>query len=116
MGELKTKYNSAQKAVGTFEEIFDEEYSVIVRDAAIQRFEYSYETIWKLIKRYLQENEGVVANSPKSVFREALSNNILSVEEAELALVMTDDRIGPRILIKKTLPKKFLRNCLNIVS
>ncbi len=92
MGELKKKYTSAKKALDTFEDIFGEKYSLIVRDAAIQRFEYTFEVVWKVLKVYLKEKEGVIANSPKSVFREALQNKLLTVEEVELALVMTDDR------------------------
>jgi nucleotidyltransferase substrate binding protein (TIGR01987 family) len=65
---------------------------ILVRDAAIQRFEYTFETTWKVLKVYLKEREGIIANSPKSVFREALSVGILDANHTELALEMTDDR------------------------
>ncbi|MBY0554752.1 nucleotidyltransferase substrate binding protein [bacterium] len=39
------------------------------RDGTIQRFEYSYEIIWKLAQRILKDNE-VTAETPKAVFRE----------------------------------------------
>ena len=80
MGELRKKYKSASRALGTLGEVLNEEYSLIVRDAAIQRFEYTYETVWKTIKVYLREDEGIVANPPKSVFREALTTRLLSDE------------------------------------
>ncbi len=44
----------------------------IVRDAAIQRFEYTYEIAWKLIQRWLKKNvgaEAVDALSKKDLFR-----------------------------------------------
>lgn len=43
--------------------------SDLERDGTIQRFEYSYELIWKLASRILKENE-IEAEVPKAVFRE----------------------------------------------
>ena len=67
-------------------------FTVIVRDASIQRFEYTFESVWKVLKEYLDALEGVVCNSPKQCFREALKAGLLTVEETELCLAMTDDR------------------------
>lgn len=92
MAELRKKAASAQKALSTLEEILNEDFSLIVRDAAIQRFEYTFETIWKATKVYLSEEEGIIANSPKAVFREALTSGLLSDKQVETALKMTDDR------------------------
>jgi len=89
---LKFKISRAQKAFQTFEDILKEPYSVIVRDAAIQRFEYTFEIVWKTLKEFLKEKEGVIANSPKLAFREALAVGILSEEESKKCLEMTDDR------------------------
>lgn len=74
------------------EEILSKSYTLIIRDAAIQRFEYTFEICWKTLQAYLKEKEGIIANSPKSVYREALSANLLDGNEVELALKMTDDR------------------------
>jgi nucleotidyltransferase substrate binding protein (TIGR01987 family) len=63
-----------------------------VRDASIQRFEYSFESLWKLLKAYLDQQEGIVCNSPKACFREALRVGLLSTSDVETCLVMTDDR------------------------
>ncbi|MEW5766292.1 MAG: nucleotidyltransferase substrate binding protein [bacterium] len=54
---------------------------MIVRDAAIQRFEYTFEAIWKFLKEYLKQEEGIMCNSPKSCFREAFSLGLLTEEE-----------------------------------
>ncbi|HEX6981601.1 MAG TPA: HI0074 family nucleotidyltransferase substrate-binding subunit [Balneolaceae bacterium] len=89
---MRKKAASAQKALSTLEEILNEDFSLIVRDAAIQRFEYTFETIWKATKVYLSEEEGIIANSPKAVFREALTSGLLSDKQVETALKMTDDR------------------------
>ena len=66
--------------------------SVIVRDASIQRFEYSFEITWKLLKAYLTGEEGIICDSPKRCFREALHVGLLPVAETEICLTMPDDR------------------------
>ena len=83
---------SCQRALNTLNEILSMPFSIIVRDASIQRFEYSFESLWRLLKAYLKQYEGLVCNSPKECFREGLKVGLLSVEETEICLVMTDDR------------------------
>ncbi len=90
--KLQMKARVAKRALDTLQEIMDEPYSVIIRDAAIQRFEYTFEAIWKLVKEYLIEREGIVCNSPKSCFREAFKMHLLNEGESMKALYMTDDR------------------------
>jgi nucleotidyltransferase substrate binding protein (TIGR01987 family) len=92
MEKLSSQLASCQRAISTLDEILEMPFSVIVRDASIQRFEYSFESLWKLLKTYLADQEGLVCNSPKQCFREALKVGLLSVKEAEIYLVMTDDR------------------------
>ena len=92
MEKIEALIRDTKKALDTFKEILNEPFSVIVRDAAIQRFEYSFEVIWKLLKEYLKEKEGIICNSPKSCFREAFNVQILDEEETIKALEMTDDR------------------------
>ena len=92
MEKLKERLQSCLAALDTLDEVLRLPFSVIVRDAALQRFEYSFESTWKLLKTYLEMYEGVVCNSPKSCFREALPVGLLSREEAETCLIMTDDR------------------------
>ena len=92
MKGLDERLASCRRAVSTLDEVLQMEISIIVRDASIQRFEYSFESLWKLLKAYLDQYEGIVCNSPKRCFREALKVGLLSVQEAETCLVMTDDR------------------------
>ncbi len=92
MEKMKLTAEDAGKALKTLKEIIDTPYSVIVRDAAIQRFEYSFEIFWKFLREYLRVREGIVCNSPKSCFREAFTVKLLTEEETIKALEMTDDR------------------------
>ncbi|MEW6096609.1 MAG: HI0074 family nucleotidyltransferase substrate-binding subunit [bacterium] len=89
---LRLRNKDAAKAVESLGEILEEPFSIIVRDATIQRFEYTFEAIWKLLKEYLREREGLICNSPKSCFREAFSAGLLTEDETVQFLEMTDDR------------------------
>ena len=92
MEKLKERLQSCEAALARLDEALRLPVSVIVRDAAIQRFEYSFESAWKLLRVYLEVHEGIVCNSPKGCFREALQAALLSRAEIEVCLIMTDDR------------------------
>ena len=92
MERLMIKYRDAVNAARTLGDILKEPFSVIVRDATIQRFEYTFEALWKFLKEYLSDHEGIISNSPKSCFREIFSLGILSEGETVKFLEMTDRR------------------------
>jgi len=92
MERLNEQLNVAHKTLSAFKEILDEPKNDITRDAAIKRFEFTFEAIWKLIRIYLREKEGVDVGSPKSTFRECLKVNLLDEEKTNLALQMVDHR------------------------
>ena len=84
---------TARKALGSLQALpLDEDVSDIVRDAAIQRFEYTFEAVSKAAQRYLRDIEGLELGSPKSVARACFQVGILSEEEVRLSLAMVDDR------------------------
>jgi len=92
MERVTLKYKDALHALSTLEEILKQPFSIIVRDATIQRFEYTFEALWKFLKEYLKEREGIVSNSPKSCFREIFSLGFITEEETVKFLEMTDRR------------------------
>ena len=92
MEQLRDRLESASKALDSLAEALRMPFSVIVRDASIQRFEYTFESVWKLLKACLGVLEGIACNSPKQCFRQALKAGLLSVEDTEVCLIMTDDR------------------------
>ena len=92
MERLRLRYTDAKRALDTLKEILEKPFSIVVRDATIQRFEYTFEALWKFLKEYLKEQEGIISNSPKTCFRDAFSSGLLSEEEAVKFLEMTDDR------------------------
>ena len=92
MERIELSREQTQKALKTLEAILLKEKDDIVRDSTIQRFEYSYEAVWKFLMRFLYEKRGIELYSPKECFRAAFRTGLLSEEETELALKMTDAR------------------------
>ena len=92
MDALSKKREGLGKALNYLDEILHEEFSVIVRDATIQRFEYTVEVFWKFVKEYLSSYEGIECYSPKSCMRELSSAGKMSDNETETLLKMIDDR------------------------
>ena len=93
MERLKQRIQIAKKAIKTLDEVLlIESPNSIERDALIQRFEYSFEAIWKTVKRFLNVVEWVDANSPKAVIRASMETGLFNEEMTRQALVMADDR------------------------
>lgn len=93
MERTRQRLAVAGRALGTLDELLTEGMSsAVVRDAAIQRFEYTFEAVWKAAQMYLREVEGLVVGSPKGVVRHSRQVGVLTEEDARLALAMSDDR------------------------
>ena len=83
----------ARRALGTLQEILALEAPTRVeRDAAIQRFEYTCEAVWKTAQRYLQEVEGISVGSPKGSIRASRDVGLVTDEQTTVGLEMIDDR------------------------
>ena len=53
---------------------------------------YTFEAVWKTTRQYLADHEGIDVASPKGCVRAARRVGVLTDEQSEAALVMTDDR------------------------
>jgi len=81
MERLKQKVESAKRALKTLQELLDSQNLTIVeRDAAIQRFEYTFEALWKAGKTFLRDIEGLEIGSPKGVIRGFLQVGLFTEE------------------------------------
>ena len=93
MERLIERVTLANKALDRLAELAGKEaVSDVERDALIQRFEFSYELLWKCAKDYLRVNEGLDSASPRRVIRDCHVAGLLSDEETEMALRMAADR------------------------
>lgn len=77
MTKIQSQFEDLQKAFGRLKEavILPSEVT-INQDATIQRFEFTFELAWKLMKTIL-ETEGLEAISPKNVIREGATIGLI---------------------------------------
>ena len=66
MERLSLRQRDALRALKTLDDILKERFSIIVRDTTIQRFEYTFEALWKFLREYLKEREGIVVRPAKA--------------------------------------------------
>lgn len=59
----------------------------IVRDSAIQRFEFCMDLAWKVLKTYLEEIHGVIVKSPKEAFRSAYQQGLVEFDQSWIEYV-----------------------------
>ena len=93
MERLRERLSVARRALSSLEELLVlERPSRVERDAAIQRFEYTCEALWKAAQRYLLVVEGLSVGSPKGCIRACRDVGLLADEQAAVGLEMVDDR------------------------
>ena len=93
MERVIERVNVARRALATLQELpLDSEPSDIERDAAIQRFEYTVEAVWKAAQVFLREFEGVTIASPKGATRASFQTRLIAEDDARIAMQMIDDR------------------------
>jgi len=90
---LSERLAEAETALASFNELVHRtDRSVVERDAAIMRFTYTFEAVWKTAQRYLYEHEGLDVGSPKQAIRASRRIGLVTDDQAEAALRMADDR------------------------
>ncbi|MBC2854489.1 MULTISPECIES: nucleotidyltransferase substrate binding protein [Cetobacterium] len=87
------KIKDLENAVSRLDEAIKDSKKIelsTLKDGVIQRFEFTLELSWKILKTYLV-NEGIdCVNTPKSVVREAYKAGI--IKSGEIWIEMIDDR------------------------
>jgi len=80
------------RATRRLSEIASLPFDDVVRDAAIQRFEFTFELVWKTLKLWL-DHHGLDAATPRDVLKKAFASGLIQTpEEAEIWLRMLADR------------------------
>lgn len=87
--ELALHLKTLERALATLKDIFQEPYSVIVRDAAIQRFEYTFELAWKMFRK-AAKIEGIDTGSPRQAIRAVYDAKL--IDDTDIWFQMLDDR------------------------
>lgn len=107
-------YNFSQ-ALNKFINVTDSEkqfkekgFEDVYLDIVVKRFEFTYEMAWKALKRYLSFL-GIEANNPRSVFKEAYAQSIITDENIWLDMIEQrnlSSHIYDEFEIKEILDKK----------
>ena len=81
-----------RNTVARLQEAVAQPETAILRDAVIQRFEFSFELVWKGLKLYL-ERQGHECGGPRPTLKKASAEGLITTpEEADVWLQMLDDR------------------------
>lgn len=79
-------------AIARLQEASAQMETSILRDAVIQRFEFTFELTWKALQLYL-EHRGLECGSPRATLKNAFAEGLIQTpEEADAWLQMLDDR------------------------
>jgi nucleotidyltransferase substrate binding protein (TIGR01987 family) len=89
---LAERLQIARQALLTLQDALREPCTSMVRDASIQRFEYTYEAVWKAAQLYLRVTENLELASPTAVTRACYRAAVLGDAQALEALQMAQDR------------------------
>jgi len=93
MDRVKERLDDGLKALATLEKLVGlPKPSDIERDAAIQRFEYTFEMVWKAAQAYLTDREFLEAASPRAAIRGSFKAGLFDDEIAEKCMKMANDR------------------------
>ena len=94
--DIQLKREQTERALASLLELvpqyLESKENIILRDAMIQRFEYSTEAFWKFLKAYLLTEHNLSANSPRDVIRTGLTAKLYNEEISKELLQMLDDR------------------------
>ena len=96
---LDLRIQQYEDAVGNFSESLSidlkglsEKIIDSIKSGRAQKFEVCVELLWKTLKSYLWEINGIDSKSPKQVIKEAYNQEVFSVLEYEHVMGMLDDR------------------------
>lgn len=87
MTKFESQMINFEKALNRLKEALAAEKNDLIRDSAIQRFEFTLDLAWKTLKTYLEEYQGVRCVSPKECLREGFQNGIIENDPFWLELV-----------------------------
>ena len=93
-----------------------------IAESVIQRFETCFDSMWKTLRRYLQEELGLpdVPNSPRQIFRHASENNLLAspiqqwMEYVNARIGTTHDYSGEKAEHARELMSDFIDDAIGL--
>ncbi len=105
--------NDLDAAVKKLVEVTQLEKNDVVRDATIQRFEFTFELFWKACKKILSY-EGDPSTSPRNTFEKSYQYGLIDNEKAFLN--MLDDRNKTSHVYNQEMSEQIYKNILKHVD
>lgn len=86
--QVKLKHENFSRALKKLHAALEEDIAAneLFLDGLIQRFEFSFELAWKLMKAFL-DYEGIEVNSPRAAIRKAFQTELIADAEAWLDML-----------------------------
>ncbi len=78
------------------------------KDGVIQRFEFTFELLWKTLKVYLETEKGIQSQSPRDALKNGFSAGI--IKDETICLQMLEDRNKTAHLYDKAESEKIYQN------
>ena len=103
-GETKISLTAFESALARLREVLTYPKTEVVRDAAIQRFEFTFELAWKTAMRVAQKEGVECAPSPRQVIKAALKQGWIA--DDKLWLKMLEDRNRTTHIYNEGLPEE----------
>ena len=86
--KIKMTTKQLKEALLRFQEVLDQEENEFIRDASIQRFEFTFELFWKLLKSMLAET-GIIVYSPRDSIKEGFSVGFIDEDSVWIKMLET---------------------------
>lgn len=90
----KKNIENYKNAVKQLAKALSQPESEFIRDASIQRFEFTYELLWKTLKVFLEEMHGVRAITPRQVFAESFAIDLIEKEDVFLNMLEARNQLA----------------------
>lgn len=107
MKRLDQARQELEKALKALEEAARIAHTDLEVDGAIQRFEFTYELFWKLLKVFM-EDQGMTVKTPRECFKEGFRLGIIKNEEKCLRM-LEDRNLTVHLYDQKTSREVFAR-------
>ena len=109
--EINLSINKLNDAVNRLREGCENVKDDLDKDGVIQRFEFTFELLWKCLKVIL-EDKGIICRSPKDCLKEAFKYELINDEE--IFLDMLNDRNKTSHLYDKDEADKIYQRVNNV--
>ncbi len=105
--DVLLKISNFERALDRLIEAVEQAKDELDKDGVIQRFEFTFELLWKTLKSILEYN-GIECYSPRNCIKEAFKSNL--IDDDEIILDMLEDRnLSSHIYNQKTSEEIFNR-------